>query len=243
MKSFLGKADLHIHSFYGQDAFSSIEAILKRAKEEKLDVIAITDHHTLEGAKEAKKLAPDFELEVIIGEEVKTKEGDLIALFINDLILPERGVLETIEEIHQQGGLVIVPHPANWFLGGLSFKTLFQIFTKVDGVELLNGSWAGRIKQKESQKLNKLIFNLTPTGGSDAHHFRQVGRAYTLFPGKKVDDLYWAIKKKLTLPGGSSWDWKDKFFWLINSPRLLYLSPKLPFEALFRIVKRLAFKI
>lgn len=241
MLRLFGKADLHIHSRYSRDAFSDIRAILKRAKESDLDVIAITDHHTLAGAKEAQKIASQFGIEVILGEEITTKEGDLLALFIQSLILPRKGVLETIREIHQQGGLAIIPHPLNWFLEGLSQKVIFQVFDKVDGIELLNGSWVGWIKQRKSRELNKLVFNLAPFGGSDAHLARQVGKAYTVFPGRKKEDLYQAIKKKLTLPGGGSWDYKDRLLWLINFPRLLYRFPSLPFRVLLRVGKKIFF--
>lgn len=244
MVKLFGKADLHIHSRYSQDSFSTIKNILKRAKEQRLDLIAITDHHTLKGAREAQKISPQFGIEVILGEEIETKEGEIIALFIEKTIAPKRRVLETIGEIHQQGGLVIVPHPLNWFLrDSIQKKTIFQIFEKIDGIELLNGAWTGGIKQKESEELNKLIFNLASLCGSDAHLSRQVGKSYTIFPGNKSEDLYRAIKEKTTFPAGSFWGWGDRFFWLINTSRLFLSRPHFPLSVLYRLIKNLYFKV
>ena len=238
-KIYQGKADLHIHSRYSKDAVSSLSAILKRAKKAGLDLIAITDHDTVAGAKEAKKMAPEFGLEVIVGEEIKTKEGDVIALFIDDSIPSGKGLKETIKEIRQQEGLIIIPHPANWFLGGVHYRALFKFFRQIDGIELFNGSWAGKIRKKESEKLNDLIFNLAKVGGSDAHLARQVGCAYTFFPGKTSDDLYMAIKNKLTTTGGEGWNYKDRLFWLINTPRIFYRSPKTLKDGTKRIIKKI----
>jgi len=210
--SIFGKADLHIHSNYSKDALSDLPAILEMAEKKKLNIIAITDHQTIKGAKEGQKMAPQFGLEVIVGEEITTKEGDIIGLFIEEEILPGRSVLNTIKEIHQQGGLAIAPHPDNWFLGGIPLGVLLKIFDQLDGIELFNGSWAGRIKRKENEKLNELLFDLAPLGGSDAHLARQIGCAYTVFPGKTPDDLYAAIREKLTLPAGAHWSYRDRLF-------------------------------
>jgi len=220
------KADLHVHSRYSKDAVSSLKSILKTAKKKKLDIVAITDHDTIEGAKEAQKMAPYFGLEVIIGEEIKSKQGDIIALFIKEEIKSGRSALYTLREIHQQGGLTIAPHPNNWFLEGISAKSLLKVFGELDAIEILNGSWLGKFGRKEMSRLNKAIFQLAPVGGSDAHIASQVGCSYTVFEGRNANDLYFAIQQKLTMPGGRSWTYKDRLLWLINSPRIFYRSPE-----------------
>jgi predicted metal-dependent phosphoesterase TrpH len=235
----MGKADLHIHSYYSPDAFSSPAAILKRAKDIGLNVIAITDHDTIEGAKITQKIAPEFGIEVILGEEITTKEGDLIALFIQERIKPKKPILETIREIHQQGGLAIAPHPGNWLNNGISFETLFKIFENLDGLELLNGGWFGWLGQMEAKKFNESTFNLAVVGGSDSHLAREVGCAYTQFQGKTGADLYASIKSKLTKPSGNYWSYKGRFLWLINYPRIFYKSPRMLFFSLNEVYKKL----
>lgn len=220
MKSIFGKADLHIHSDYSRDAFSPIKEVLKRADEINLDLIAITDHDTMEGVKQAEKIAPEFKVKLINGEEISTKEGHLIGLFIENFISPGKLILDAIREIHSQGGLAIVPHPLTRLSQGVSLNTLFQIFKEVDGIETFNASWLGWINQKKVEKLNSQFFHLAQIGGSDAHVLREVGKAYTIFKGKNPSDLYLAIKNKTTQAEGS-FDLLSYLELLINQPRRL----------------------
>lgn len=214
----MGKADLHIHSNYSPDAFSPVRGILEMADKNNLDLIAITDHDTIKGAEEAQKLAPEFKVKVIKGEEIGTKKGHLIAIFIDNFIPPKKPILETIREIHNQGGLVIIPHPLNPFSRGVSLNTLFQIYKEVDGIELFNASWSGWINQKKVSKLNSEIFNLAAIGNSDAHVLSQVGKGYTIFKGKTPSDLYSSIKNKLTQAEGS-FNLYGLFELWLNQPR------------------------
>ena len=80
----MGLADLHLHTIYSYDGTASIQAVLTRARQIGLDVIAITDHDEIAGALKALELAPHYGVEVIPGSEITTAEGDLLALFINE---------------------------------------------------------------------------------------------------------------------------------------------------------------
>lgn len=230
---------MHVHSYHSPDALSSLRAILKKAKERELDIVAITDHDTIKGALEAQKMAPELGVQVIVGEEIDSKEGDIIALFIEQSIKSGRPARDTIKEIHQQGGLAVVPHPDNWVPGGIPFRELFKIFQELDGIELLNGGWFGWLKSEESRRLNESTFKLAATGGSDSHLAREVGCAYTNFDGRTTADLYSAIKTKKTLPGGTYWAYKDRLLWLLNSPRIFYKRPMLPVLTLNNMLKRI----
>lgn len=200
MKQIFGKADLHIHSKFSGDCFTSIQDILATAQKRKLDVIAITDHHTFQGFMEAEKIAPQFGVKLIKGEEIKTKQGDLIALFIDELIKPRRDILETIREVHQQGGLAIVPHPFSFWQRSVSFKTLIKIYQELDGLEVFNNSrwWLNPTSQRRLIGLNQQNLNLAEIGSSDAHIKDQIGLAYTAFQGNTPNDLYFSIKNRLT---------------------------------------------
>ncbi|MCK4781605.1 PHP domain-containing protein [Candidatus Parcubacteria bacterium] len=213
MEKVFSKADLHCHSKYSPDGYSSIETILEKAKQENLVFIAITDHNTIEGAVKAQKIASDFGVEVIIGEEIDTKVGHLIGLFLSRHISPWRTLSETIKEIHEQGGLAIAPHPGS-FPSGIPLSIIAKVFNHLDGIETFNGGWnsviwIGKKKQKQVERLNREIFHLASTGGSDAHISSQVGSGYTVFQGKTSSELYKAIKEKKTFTGGQGWNFSD----------------------------------
>lgn len=230
---------MHVHSHHSPDALSSLRAILKKAKERELDIVAITDHDTIKGALEAQKIAPEFGVQVIVGEEIDAKEGDIIALFIEQSIKSGRPARDTIKEIREQGGLAICPHPDNWVPGGIPFHHIFKIYEYLQGIELLNGGWFGWLKSEESRKLNESTFKLAATGGSDSHLAREVGCAYTNFEGKTPAELYAAILAKSTFPEGGYWTYKDRALFVLNYPRIFYKWPMLPFLTLNNMLKRI----
>ena len=102
------KADLHMHTAFSLDCDTPPEVVVKRCIAAGLNCIAITDHNTIRGALEVGKLA-DFR--VIVGEEVKSSEGDIIGLFLEEEIPRGLSPLETVSRIKDQDGLVMVPHP------------------------------------------------------------------------------------------------------------------------------------
>src|SRR5512142_621692 len=92
----MGLADLHIHTIYSYDGTATVPAVLTRAKQVGLDVIAITDHAEIKGALQAFDLAPAFDIEVIPGIEITTAEGDLLALFVTEKIEPGLPLIDTL---------------------------------------------------------------------------------------------------------------------------------------------------
>jgi hypothetical protein len=197
------KADLHIHSIHSKKCgLADIKGIMDYVeKMTDLDVIAITDHDEICGAQEAQKLASAYSFEVIIGEEIYTREGEIIGLFLKQKINPKQSLPRTLYEIHEQGGLAIVPHPFYFygkfpgFKKAISISTLNKIIKQekkginIDALEAFNPSWAGYFSKRKAYKFNTRVFNLPITAGSDAHDLEQIGRVYTIFPGKTAEDL------------------------------------------------------
>lgn len=219
-----GKADIHIHSIYSKKCgLVSIKSILDYVeKMTDLDIIAITDHDEIIGAQEAQKLSEKHSFEVIIGEEIYTKQGEIIGLFLKDKILPKQSLPATLYQIHEQGGLAIVPHPFYFygkfpgFKKAISPRTLNKICKeeenniRIDALEGFNPSWAGYFSKRKTYKFNSKVFNFPVTAGSDAHDLDQIGRAYTLFPGKTAQDLYNGIlDHKTLLQTNSFWSTKE----------------------------------
>ena len=135
--------DLHCHTRASFDSLASPEAVVRAATERGLTHLAITDHDRIDGALRARDVAPDG-LTIIVGEEVKTADGDLIAVFLERAVAPGRPARETIAEVRAQGGLVGIPHPFDRYRGSmLKDPGLEAIGELVDWVEAHNARIVG----------------------------------------------------------------------------------------------------
>jgi len=187
------KIDLHIHSKYSFDSFNEPKLIIKMAKKRKLDGIAITDHDSLKGSNEAKKISKDFL--IIEGSEINTVSGEILAYGIQEEIKPKLLIEETIDRIHEQGGIAVTPHPFDVFRNRLHKN----IVKRVDGIEVINGGCIFNFFNFLAFKKAKNM-NLSMTAGSDAHSIREIGSAYTVFESN--DDVLKMIKNGLCKPEG-----------------------------------------
>jgi predicted metal-dependent phosphoesterase TrpH len=188
------RLDLHVHSQYSPDSRSSIEAILKQSQEVGLDGIAITDHNSVQSFFVASKLAEELELDLIIvpGAEISTSEGHLIALGTTSLLPSGTPANEVIEHIHDNGGMVVAPHPYAFFRKGI--RNLQAL--RLDAVETFNSKQifglANYLANRSARHLN-----LGMTGGSDSHKVETIGFGYTdvnIADGADVDHILQAIK-------------------------------------------------
>lgn len=207
-----GLADLHMHTRYS-DGVGTVEETLAYALwRTPLDVIAITDHDTIEGALRARDLArrERYPLDVIVGEEVSTREGHVLALFLQKRIPPGLSVERTIELAHAQGGLAVVAHPFNPVFRhsvqrSVMDRLLRQPELHPDGIETLNGSFAGIGSSRVAHDLTQAIYHWAETGGSDAHTPTAIGCAMTRYSGSGADALRLALLERTTEPLGSYW--------------------------------------
>ncbi len=209
----LGMADIHIHTRYSgltrvsflsfPDSISTPADIVRRAEARGLSVICVTDHNSLRGALEAKKLATSVEIGA--GSEIATSDGDLLALFQNEEIPKGISAEEAIEAIHAQGGLAIAPHPFSSHCHSLGLKITDL---KLDGVELFNAAHRDGYTNEAAQRMSHRL-DLSFVGGSDAHSPIMVGNAYTTFEGHTAEDLRKAILSKKTSYGGESTPLRD----------------------------------
>lgn len=182
------KIDLHIHSVFSKCSVLRPNQILKIAKQRGLNGIAITDHNTIRGALEVAKLNKDKDFKVILGAEIKTQYGEILAYNIQEDI-KSRDFEEVIEEIHRQGGLAVMAHP---FGPGIIRKALPAEFSeinlkKLDGFEVLNGRtfpWQNKRAREIASKIG-----LAGTGGSDAHFPGEIGKVYSEFRGSLKNAL------------------------------------------------------
>ena len=131
--------DLHMHTDHSPDCATPVRTLLETARDQGLGAIAITDHNVVSGALEAREIADEVGIKVIVAEEVKTAEqGEVIGLFIEEKI--ERGMTmaETIAEIRRQGGLVYVPHPFDRLHSVPDYEHLLDMVDEIDILEVFN---------------------------------------------------------------------------------------------------------
>lgn len=172
------RIDMHIHTRGSHDCLSDPDAVVERAAARGIDRICITDHNEIEVALRMKERYPD---RVIVGEEVKTAEGvDVIGLYISERIPKGTPAREACERIHDQGGVVYVPHPFAGGKGG-GGRILEEIGPMVDAVEGFNGRiHLRRLNDKAVAWANARALPLG--AGSDAHTLFEVGRTYVEVP-------------------------------------------------------------
>jgi predicted metal-dependent phosphoesterase TrpH len=205
-----GRADLHIHTL-ASDGTAGVSAILDHVERRTdLDVIAISDHERIDAAVAARAMAVDRGLraEVIVGEEVTTLGGHLLALFLDRPIKPYRSLRTSILAVHEAGGLAIPAHPLvpyplcaqGWILRRLLDDP--DPAAHPDGLETFNPTslgkpWHQRVVRFADQH------GLARVGNSDAHALEAIGTGWTTFPGHGAADLRLAIETRTSDHGGS----------------------------------------
>ena len=129
------RIDLHNHTHYSPDSILSPKQFVREARRHGLDVVAVTDHNTIRGALAVRELADS---PVIIGEEVRSKDGEILGLFLSDEIPKGLSAGDTIACIKNQGGIVGVPHPFDSLRSALREDALLAHIDQIDFIEGLN---------------------------------------------------------------------------------------------------------
>jgi len=202
------KADLHIHTLYSYDSWSSPKEMVRAALKKGIDCVAICDHRAIRGAVEAVSFARDLPILVIPGIEIKSREGDILGLGVKKMIPKGLSAQQTIKEIKRVGGMAIIPHPFSFpypFRGDLKILKNF-----IDGIEVLNATIFGPGNKKALAFARK--YNLPFTAGSDAHGSELVGKAYLEIPGKNlsIEEVFREIKNKNVKIGGGEVSFFEK---------------------------------
>jgi hypothetical protein len=169
--------DLHMHTDHSHDCATPVEVLLATALERGLGAIAVTDHNEISGALAARARARELEMgvQVIVGEEVKTAdEGEVIGLFLKELIPPGMTLRETVSEIKRQGGIVYVPHPFDRLHAVPDYAHLLQIVDEVDAIEIFNPRVAiGAFNDEAARFAAK--YRIVAGAGSDSHVAQGLG--------------------------------------------------------------------
>ena len=198
--------DLHCHTAASFDCLASPRSVVRAAARRGLTHLAITDHDRIDGALRGRDAAPDG-LTVIVGEEVRTRDGDLIAVFLQRAVPPGLPARETIELVREQGGLVGIPHPFDTFRGSmLKDPRLEAMGQLVDWVETHNARIVGGSGNVRAASFAHGL-GLPGLAASDAHSVFEVGVAYNVVEGDPgtPEGLLAALRTVEMVPGRASY--------------------------------------
>lgn len=193
------RADLHLHTCHSYDCATPLESFVRAARDAGLDCVAVTDHNTIDGAL---RLRDSGVVRVIVGEEIGTQQGELLGLFLDEVVPAGLSAVEAIERVKAQGGLVCIPHP----LGRRRFSARSQVgvnedgrvrispavrsasallteevLERVDMLEAINSRTPFKSTWDAVHRLAEL-YGLPVTAGSDAHTVREIGRSQVTMP-------------------------------------------------------------
>jgi hypothetical protein len=207
-----GQADMHIHSLASDGTASAAEILDYAECHTDLDLIAIADHERIEAAVECRRLAQErgSRVEVVVAEEVTTRSGHVLGVFLQARLKRGQRLETTVAEIHEQGGLAIVPHPFSAFTKGMRKHAIMRVHNSVDplvywdALEGFNPSTAGRYGRSATIRLAREI-GLPLVGNSDGHTLDTIGDGRTYFPGSTAGDYRRAILEKTTSGGCVDW--------------------------------------
>lgn len=163
------RADLHLHTEFSNDSLVDLESLIKVGAKRRLGCVAVTDHNTTAGAMKLQQMNPPFQ--VIVGEEISTKDGEIIALFLQEEIVPGLGVMETLDLIRAQEALAMLPHPCDRLRHHVIIPDMiFEVTSAIDLVEGFNGRTVFGKAVSLGRSYGKPL-----TAGSDAHTPWEIG--------------------------------------------------------------------
>ena len=171
--------ELHAHSARSHDGVDSIETLLEHAQAVGLDALAVTDHDAIDASLRAADLASDYGLVGIVGIEVSSSDGHVLALGVDRLVPSGLPFEETVEHIHAAGGTAVVPHPFQTLRKGVLVNVDPEALSVADGIEVYNSRLLTGRTNRQARDL-AVDLALPMTAGSDAHVAEMVGQATTL---------------------------------------------------------------
>ena len=181
------KIDLHCHCEASWDCVTPLARIPDLCRARGISVQAITDHDQIWGAQQLRDMTRDSDLTVIVGEEVTTSEGELIGLFLEELIPPGMSALDTVKAIREQGGLVLLPHGFDPLKRKrLKPQALAKIADEIDIVEIFN-TRVSKTAWNEAARRWAIQEGKLMSGGSDAHTARDIGSAWVKVPECEIN--------------------------------------------------------
>ena len=186
------KVEFHCHSTASRDSLTRIEDLLRAARSAGIDRLMLTDHNTIRGALEARRLDPGL---VIVSEEVRTTKGELLGYFLTNEVPRGLSPEEAIATMRQQGAFISVPHPFDRRRHGWALGDLERIALLVDAIEIFNSRCQAPWLNRQAADFAR-SHNLPGTVGSDAHTLPEIGRSTLTLPYfSNAEDLRRVIRQ------------------------------------------------
>lgn len=176
----LWRIDLHTHTYVSADSLTDPADLIAAARRAGLDRVAVTDHNTIEGALEARRLAPDL---VIVGEEIATATGgELIAYYVREVVPARLSVEEALGRLREQGAVISVSHPMDRLRGSaLGEELTLRLIRQLDALEVFNARCLLSGDNRRAAEMARL-HGKAVTAGSDAHTPQEIGAGYLWLP-------------------------------------------------------------
>jgi predicted metal-dependent phosphoesterase TrpH len=186
------RVEFHSHTRYSKDSLLHPADLVRAARAKRLGKVVITDHNSIQGALEAQKLAPDL---VIVGEEIMTSKGEILAAFVKEEIPRGLEPLEVIRRLRDQGAFISVSHPFDRIRpGAWKCRDLDEIIGLVDAIEIFNARCWYPADNDLAQTYAK-EHTVPGTVGSDAHTGFELGTAWLEVPAfETANDLRQVIQ-------------------------------------------------
>lgn len=203
------RAELHTHSSLSHDGRDTIELILGQAEAIGLDALAITDHDAVSASIAAAEKASDYGLIGVPGIEVSSQAGHILGIGVSELIPKGKSFEETIDLIHEAGGIAILPHPFQKSRHGVGPNVPADVLATADAIEVYNSRLLTGRGNRQARKFAEM-HDIPMTAGSDAHISEMVGQAVTAIDTNDhtVSGLVNAIRDGQTHIEGKRTPWR-----------------------------------
>jgi predicted metal-dependent phosphoesterase TrpH len=203
------QVEFHCHTIYSKDSLTTPEQLVNACHRKGIDRVIVTDHNTIAGARATQTLDPGL---VIVGEEIMTTRGELLAAFVTEEIPPGLSPQESIRRLKNQGAFISVSHPFDIYRGGhWDEQDLLAILPEVDAIEVFNSRcWSPEFNRQALKFAEK--HNIPGTVGSDAHAPLELGRAILLLEQFQGPDEL----RKIIRRGIRKVRWSPPWFHLIS---------------------------
>ena len=211
------RTDFHTHTIFSKDSLTTPEKLIAACQRKGIDRVVVSDHNTIEGALRCKELDPEG---VIIGEEIMTTEGEILAAYVSEEIPPGLTPLETIARLREQNAFISVSHPCDTLRkGSWNHDDLLEILPHIDAIETFNARCMFPWHNWQAEKIAR-HHNLPGTHGSDGHTAFEIGRGSLLLPPfDNAETLKQALKNAV-------------------SPRLTLSSPFVHFTSRYAVWRK-----